>query len=96
MIQENLPVSESKWNEIVDKSIDDKTLSKVKHYICNSWPKGIGECSAGATDYWNYGDKLSVLEDVPIKGSRIIIPTIMRHNILERLHVGHLGIEKIG
>ena len=33
MIRENLIVSESKWKEIVDKTIDDETLSEVKHYI---------------------------------------------------------------
>ena len=29
MIRENLPVSELKWKEIVDKTIDDETLSEV-------------------------------------------------------------------
>ena len=95
MIRENLPVSELKWKEIVDKTIDDETLSEVKHYICNSWPECIAECSAGARDYFNYRDELSVLEGVLIKGNRVVISTIMRHNILERLHVSHLGIEKI-
>ena len=61
MIRENLPVSESKWKEMVDKTIDDETLSEVKHYICNSWSECIGECSAGARDYFNYRDELSVL-----------------------------------
>ena len=94
MIRENLPVSESKWKEIVDNTIDDET-SEVKHYIRNSWPECIGECSAGARDYFNYRDELSVLEGVLIKGNRIVIPTIMMHNILGRLHVCHLGIEEI-
>ena len=79
MIRENLPVSELKWKEIVDKTIDDETLSEVKHYICNSWPERIGECSAGARDYFNYRDELSVLEGVLVKGNRVVIPTIMRH-----------------
>ena len=80
MMQENLPVSESKWKEIVNTT------------LCNSWPECIGECSAGARDYFNYRDKLSVLEGVLVKGNRIVIPTIMTHNILERLRIGHLGI----
>ena len=34
-----------------------------------------------------------VIDDVLIKGNKIIIPENMRHKILERLCVGYLGIE---
>ena len=39
-------------------------------------------------------DELSIAGDIIFKGSRIVIPKAMRPIILERIHEGHLGIDK--
>ena len=42
----------------------------------------------------NHRDELSILDNVLLKGNRIIIPSKLRPAVLEKLHTGHLGIEK--
>jgi hypothetical protein len=38
--------------------------------------------------------KLSVLDSIIYKGSKIVIPQCLRKDMLERIHTGHIGIEK--
>ena len=44
--------------------------------------------------YWEYKDDFSITNELLVKGSRIVIPSSMRLEILEKLHTGHLGITK--
>ena len=39
--------------------------------------------------YWSYRDELAVIDGVILKGRHIIIPTNLRHQILEQLHKPH-------
>ena len=41
-----------------------------------------------------FRDELSVEDGILLKGTRVIIPESMQSFILDRLHYGHLGIEK--
>ena len=46
------------------------------------------------SEYWNCREELSVIAAVIYRGSKIVIPTSMRKLILEKIHQGHLGMEK--
>ena len=39
-------------------------------------------------------DELSELNGIILRGERILIPTPMRKDMLERINQGHMGIEK--
>ena len=43
--------------------------------------------------YWDVRDELSELNGI-LRGERILIPTYMRKDMLEKVHRGHMGIEK--
>ena len=55
--------------------------------------KGLGACLI--QEGRPVDDKLDLSSGVLFKGRQVIIPDSMRHDILNQLHVGHLGIEKI-
>ena len=48
------------------------------------------ECSK----YWTHRHSISVQNNLLIKDSKIIIPSKLREDILNRVHDGHLGISK--
>lgn len=41
------------------------------------------------------GNEITIEDNCLIKGTRVMIPQSLRHNILEDLHLGHLGILKM-
>ena len=44
--------------------------------------------------YWNYRDEMTVYDGLIMKNSRIVIPSSLRSDLLQRIHAGHLGQEK--
>ena len=44
--------------------------------------------------YWNYRAELTVQDGLLLKNSRIVIPSCMRLEILDKIHAGHQGIVK--
>ena len=41
--------------------------------------------------YWNVRDELSEVESVILKNDRILVPSSMRKEMLQRIHQGHKG-----
>ena len=95
LVRNNLPLSEGKWVEIQRETDRDDTMIEIRQYTKHSWPVDIKACSQNGREYWNCRDEISVIDGILLKGNRIIIPYVMRQSILQKLHVGHLGIEKI-
>jgi transposase InsO family protein len=84
---------------------NDKTLTTIKmtteaemnvlmDTIRNGWPETMSETHEAAKPFFNYRDELSIGDGIIFKNSRMVIPPSMRRSMLERLHVGHMGIEK--
>ena len=44
--------------------------------------------------YWRERGELTVVQSLIMKGTRILIPSGMRLNVLDKTHEGHLGITK--
>ena len=48
-----------------------------------------------ARAYWNFRDELSTDDGLLLKGPRIVIPSCLHEEYLERLHHGHLSARKV-
>ena len=44
--------------------------------------------------YWSHSDKIDISDGLIFKGKQIIIPDVLRSDIMYQLHEAHLGIEK--
>lgn len=44
--------------------------------------------------YWYVRYKLAVVGDIIVKGEQVLIPKLLRKEILKPLHTTHLGMEK--
>ncbi len=44
--------------------------------------------------FWSIRESLAVHDGIVFAGTRIVIPYSLRADVLQRLHAGHMGIEK--
>ena len=88
-----LNASEDRCISLPKETEKDETLITLKNTILKGWPEKRDECPQNLKSYWNYRDELSVLDGLILKGTRIIIPSECRDDVLEKLHEGHFGID---
>ena len=59
-----------------------------------TWPNTKDQLHINKRPYWSYKDDLAVIDSVGMKGRCIIIPESLKQQVLDQLHVNHMGIEK--
>ena len=87
-------VHETALDKICVHSKTDSTLSLVMRYVLDGWPGNANQCAEPAKPYFTYREELTNVDGLLVKGSRIVIPTDMRHDCPEMLHMSHLGLQK--
>ena len=93
-VMKSLPVSNSKLEEIQHETRQDAQLAALTSLVHDGWPSKCQSCPMEVVAFWNIQHKLSVHDGLLLKGQRIIIPHMLRTNILHQLHHAHLGIDK--
>jgi transposase InsO family protein len=88
------PASEKRLKELRDSTANDPTMQGVVMYTLTGWPQYAQDVSANLRDYYNERGFLSVSDGLLMYGERIVIPRSMRPVILDKMHEGHLGINK--
>ncbi len=94
MVVSSLPVSQQRYDEIRRETNKDKTLQVLKVAIQSGWPEYKHACPREICEYFNVRAELNVIDDVIFKGDRIVIPRSLRRHMLEKIHAGHLGMDK--
>ena len=56
------------------------------------WPAQKHALPDTVTPLFNYRDELTVYDGVVLRGDRIVIPKMMRKDMLTKLHAGHIDI----
>ncbi|CAI5671962.1 unnamed protein product [Oreochromis niloticus] len=90
----SLPVSNKKLSEIQAATGCDPQLTLLKQTVHDGWPEDRKKCPKTLLDFWNFRDEISHFHGIIFKGDKIIVPTALRNNMLERIHTGHMGIER--
>jgi hypothetical protein len=93
-ILKNMPVSDSKMEEIREATAADPVLQAVQSIIQNGWPEKRQQCDSKTLAYWNFRDELSVVDGILLKGEKVIIPKSLQSEMLQKVHTSHLGMEK--
>ena len=68
-------------------------LSKVLEFVKSGWPQHVEDLRLKLFFHRYYG--LSIEQDCLLWGIRVVIPTRYRKDMLEELHVGHPGIDRM-
>ena len=89
-----LPISAARLEQFQKETDKDQTLQVVKGYIMNGWPKSSNDIDPCIKSYYKIRDDLSYAHNLILKKHRIVVPTVLRQEMKETLHTGHLGIER--
>ena len=89
-IVNNLPASEERLKAIREQQDQDQVCKQLKSYCL----EGKAEWKGPLKPYYQVRSELTVAEGLLMRGSRMVIPTSMRAEILDRIHSGHQGMTK--
>lgn len=85
-----LPVN----HQMIQKATsEDPVLSKVLHYIRESWPETIED--ANIRIIANRKESLSEIDGCVMLSNRIIIPFLFQNKVMKQLHTAHPGIVRM-
>lgn len=93
-VMSSIPINDTRLDETRAIMSADPQSLKLKLTIMNGWPDNQRDCSPSVKEFWNFGDELSVANDLIVKGNRIFVPKGQRQTMLERIHTGHMGVTK--
>ena len=93
LVLQQLPASESRLKEIMEKQFQDETCQLLIKYCQSHWPER-NKVASSAKPYISVANELSVCNGLLLRGDRIVIPLSIRQEILGKLHCGHQGITK--
>ena len=94
LLLSSLTGSENKLNKIRRATAAGKVLQKVKEYVKNGWPENNRALPVKVVPYFLHRDELTIMQGLIFKGEWIIIPSVLRKEMKEKIHQGHLGREK--
>nr|XP_058955069.1 uncharacterized protein K02A2.6-like [Pocillopora verrucosa] len=88
-----LPASDTRLQQIIEAQEEDPVCRQIKTYSSEGWPDKHSVNDA-MKPYWSSRGELTVVQNILLKGTRIVIPLSMRLEILDKIHEGHQGIVK--
>ena len=89
---QSLPATEHRLEDIRQQQQEDDACRLLIRYCQSGWPnKKLPDI---VKPYSSVAAELSVQNGLLLSGCRIVVPTAMKQDILEKLHTGHLGIVK--
>ena len=80
-------------NQLKDATNRDQVFSEVKRYVREGWPQKID--NPDVQEFKKYAASLSVTDDCLINGNRVVIPEATQPQILDILHFGHFGMQRM-
>jgi hypothetical protein len=71
----------------------DLFLRKVMHYVLSGWPEE--PLSSKFKPFHSRSTELSMEQGILLWGSRVIVPEVLQHLLLEELHSEHFGVVRM-
>ena len=93
-VSKYFPATPQKLDLIREASQADEDHTVMKRYVKDGWPKYKGNVSPRLESYWGIRDEIHCEDNMLFSGDRLIVPVAMRAEMLQKLHEGHLGMEK--
>lgn len=93
-VMSTISVSDRKLNEVRQATRNDTQMQTFKQTILDGWPETRKRCQTSIVEFWNHRDELSVAEDIIFRGQKIVIPIALQHEMIQKVHDSHMGVEK--
>ena len=88
-----IPISDVKLQQIIDSQDQDEVCKTLKQYCFEGWPEKH-MLSTAIKPYWSDRGQLTIVQNILLKSSRVVIPSSMGLEVLDKIHKGHQGITK--
>ncbi|XP_028514411.1 uncharacterized protein K02A2.6 [Exaiptasia diaphana] len=88
-----LPATDQRIENIKERQRQDEVCRTILEYTSAGWPER-NKVPSALQSYWADRGSLTVIHGLLVKDDRIVIPSDMRLEILEKIHEGHQGITK--
>ena len=85
---------EGKLHQIKWATAKDILLVKLAHVIQNGWPIQCADLDQELYVFWIHRLNLSLVDDIIMNGTCIVIPKSLQAEDLKCLHTGHFGVSK--
>ncbi len=90
---QGFPATDNRIDEIQQHQLEDETCQELSKYAREGWPEKEN-LKGMVRHYWPYQAQITLVNNLLLYESRIVIPSALCQNVLERLHEGHQGIVK--
>ena len=89
----SLPATKERLETYRQSQEQDPVCSQVREFCKSGWPEKQ-LISQELAPYWKAKDRLTICDGLLLYNSRIVVPKQLQKETLQRIHTGHLGIEK--
>ena len=93
LVTDSLPITETRLLQIAQMQEQDAVCQELKEYCLNGWPES-SQVKGFVKPYRPVSSEISVQDGLLMRNNRIIIPSQLRQEILNKIHTGHQGIHK--
>ena len=88
-----LPVTEDRWQQLKNAAADDPVQQKLQEIIRSGWPENRAQVPECVRPYFDVRDELTIQNELIFKGQQIVVPAVLRKELMEKTHASHIGIE---
>ena len=89
-----IAVSDRKLEQVRQATRNDVQFQTLQQTILDGWPDTRKQCPSSILEFWNHRDELSTADDLIFRGQKIVIPACLRHEMTQKVHDSHMGVEK--
>ena len=93
VVMQGLPATDSRIEEIRQHQPEDETCQEISKYVREGWPEKEN-LKGMVRHYWPYQAQLTLVDNLLLYESRIVIPSALCQDVLEKLHKEHQEIVK--
>ena len=89
LLESTSPATDTHMKRITEATARDAQLQKTMELTLQGWPELTEEVPLQVREFFDSRVHMSISDGLLTYDDRIVIPTCMREEILERIHTGH-------
>lgn len=94
LLELDLPVSPEKLQQFQDATEQDAALQHLKTTVLQGWPEKKSQVPPEIREFWSYRDEITYMHQLLFRNQTLIVPKVLRTEMLKKIHQAHLGIIK--